>query len=110
MFRALADKINSLGTATDIEANAVLSTYPMQLSRFLDEVWSAGGPTSTPWQKLFGSTSPLPGQVKVTQLIGDITREEEPAGLLATLTSGLNYTDPTTPYVQTNTASTFIKY
>ena len=109
MFRTLADSINSPATATDIEANAVLSTYPMQLSRFLDEVWSAGGPTSTPWQKLFGSTSPLPGQVKVTQLIGDITREEEPAGLLATLTSGLNYTDPTKPYLVDNTVSTVIK-
>jgi hypothetical protein len=109
MFRALADSINFPATATDIEANAVLSTYPMQLSRFLDEVWSAGGPTSTPWQKLFGSTSPLPGQVKVTQLIGDVTGEEEPVGLLETLTSGLNYKDPTKPYLGGNTVSTFIK-
>ncbi|MCV7224610.1 hypothetical protein [Mycolicibacterium komossense] len=90
MFRALADRLNP-PKATDQQANGVLSTYPMQLSRFLDEVWSAGGLNSATWNMLLAPAT-LPSTVPVTDAIGDVGLEQEPQGLLTTLTSGLDYT------------------
>lgn len=86
MFRALTTKLSPSAGAG--EANAVLSTFPMQLSRFLDEVWAWGGLTSPDWIAILGATQPSGLAPAVP--IGDITRGQEPSGLLATLASGLS--------------------
>lgn len=90
MFRSLAANVNKPST-TAVEANAVLSVYPLQLSRFLDEVWTAGGFTDLSWTTLLGTT-PVP--------VGDIAKSQPPLDLLATLASGVKPTAgaPTQPY------------
>jgi hypothetical protein len=97
MFRSLAARVptgSNPVTATD--ANAVLSVFPLQLSRFLDEVWAAGGFTGTSWPILLNA--PVP--------VGDIAKSQAPRDLLTTLSSGVQpnpaaatqpYTPPTPP-------------
>ncbi len=96
MFRALTKSVNAPSLATAAEADAVLSVYPLQLSRFLDEVWTAGGFTDTSWTTLLKNKVP----------IGGIAKARPPAGLLSTLASGVRptsgavtqpYTIPTPP-------------
>lgn len=82
MFRSLAAHVPPPPSkVTEVEANAVLAVYPLQLSRFLEEVWAAGGVTDTSWNTLLSPTSAVP--------IGNIAKMAEPVGLLATLTSGV---------------------
>jgi hypothetical protein len=81
MFRHLSTFISGPTGPTSAEANAVLSVYPMQLSRWLDEVWAAGGIADTTyWSKVL--TAPAVP-------IGDLSKSKEPAALLATLLSGV---------------------
>src|SRR3954452_15734463 len=107
MFRALADKLATDETASpktsEKQANEVFSTYPLQLSRALDELWSAGGLTSANWQTILGNA--LPSNIPETTAIGDIGLELEPKGLLATLRSGLDYKNPNDPFNRKNTLS-----
>jgi hypothetical protein len=105
MFRALAANV-SPGATTDAEANAVLAVFPLQLSRFLEEVWTAGGIVGASWGTLLNqplTTSPVP--------LGDLTKSRAPAGLLATLASGVRPTagtpTPTQPYTGTSVQTIF---
>jgi hypothetical protein len=92
MFRALAERVSpppptGPPAVTDADADAVLSVYPLQLSRFLDEVWAAGGFAGTTWSTLLNvpsTMSPIP--------TGSTAKSQEPAGLLATLASGVKPT------------------
>lgn len=91
MFRTLAARV-STPTVTDAGANAVLSVFPLQLSRFLEEVWAAGGLAGTAWPTLLelpSATLPVP--------VGDVVKSREPADLLATLVSGVSPTLVTSP-------------
>lgn len=99
MFRALAAHVNAPNT-TEAEANAVLSVYPLQLSRFLDEVWAAGGFTDTSWTTLLNR--PVP--------IGNIAKSQTPADLLTTLASGVKPISgaATQPYTAPTQFSTII--
>ena len=90
MFRALAERVNP-PSVTELEANAVLAVFPMQLSRFLEEVWAAGGFAGTSWTTLLNqpaTASPVP--------LGNLAMSRQPLGLLATLASGVRPT-PGTP-------------
>lgn len=94
MFRALAANVIPSGATEEqtlASVNAVLSVYPLQLSRLLDEVWAAGGFTDTTWRTLLPTAVP----------IGNIAKTQAPATLLATLGSGVRPTPgaPTQPYV-----------
>jgi hypothetical protein len=52
MFRTLvSDLITIPGTVPEDAANAVQATSPLQLSRWLDEIWWCGGLAADPvWQ------------------------------------------------------------
>lgn len=81
MFRNLSAFISGPKGPGAPEANAVLSVYPMQLSRWLEEVWAAGGVADVKyWGTLLGSK---------TVPIGDLSKSKQPAALLATLLSGV---------------------
>lgn len=81
MFRNLASFISKSNAPGTAEANAVLSVYPMQLSRWLDEVWARGGIADPEdWPTILNSQL-VP--------IGDLSKSREPAALLATLLSGV---------------------
>lgn len=83
MFRALASNLVAPPSlVTEAEANAVLSVYPLQLSRFLDEIWGAGGITAAGWLAMLKKPAP----------IGNIAKSQAPQTLLATLQSGVNPT------------------
>ena len=102
MFRALAARVTPAGV-TDAEANAVLSVYPLQLSRFLEEAWAAGGFAGTAWPTLLNLPS-----TKMPVPIGSIAKSQEPGGLLATLASGVQPTlgVPTQPFTVPTTPGT----
>lgn len=88
MFRRLAKDISpTKNLPTAAEAKAVLATYPMQLSRWLEEAWRAGGLVQNKdgdWDKILTSAG-----VKVDGALGDIRRLQTPEKLLEDLLSGL---------------------
>lgn len=98
MFRYLLSVVKDppSGTATKLtKANAVLAVHPLQMSRWLEEVWSAGGIADPAnWGSLLlDGTSNLPIPVP----LGDVSKTKLPAALLDDLRSGVdpNATDPT---------------
>jgi hypothetical protein len=82
MFRSLLPFVTPAGPPDVNTANAILAVHPMQLSRWLDEVWAAGGlADSTFWQQVLAPNTKVP--------LGDISKSKIPPGLLATLRSGV---------------------
>lgn len=104
MFRALAARVNP-SAVTEAEANAVLSVYPLQLSRFLEEAWAVGGFAGTTWSTLLNvPTAWLPAPV------GSLAKSQVPRDLLTTLASGVQptagaTTQPFTPPPSGKTAA-----
>jgi hypothetical protein len=89
------------------KANAVMAVHPLQLSRWLEEVWSQGGIANPGWQAILGggAQTPVP--------LGDpdaITKTTLPQLLRDTMLSGI---DPApgspTPLQPYNPASTLQK-
>jgi hypothetical protein len=88
MFRTLVELIKATPDPPKIDkANAVLAVHPMQLSRWLEEIWAQGGVTSDLWAPVIA-----PG---VTVILGDseaVTKTKVPKALLDTLLSGVRPT------------------
>lgn len=101
MFRTLANDPAFLAyTRVDV-ANSVLSVNPLQLSRWLDEIWYEGGiaDRAGDWGTILtagASTAPLPPASR--NPLGDIVlRTRLPQQLLNTLRSGV-VPDPAKPH------------
>ena len=86
MFRTLTKAVANVAGATQAPniANAILTTNPLQLSRWLDEVWSAGGIGAEEWEAILIKTSPA--------LQGIVDRSRFPAALLKEFHSGVEPT------------------
>ncbi|MGW4124415.1 hypothetical protein [Nocardia sp. NPDC004711] len=90
MFRTLAELVPHTAPYRD-RANAVLAVHPLQLSRWLEEVWAQGGIAAPSWAAILGAsgTPPVP--------LGDpqaVAKTATPADLLATMLSGVKPTVP----------------
>ncbi|HEY0167646.1 MAG TPA: hypothetical protein VGB75_11455 [Jatrophihabitans sp.] len=82
MFRTLVGAITPPGTLPDAAgANAVLAVHPLQLSRWLEEVWSKGGIGGAAWTTILGGAAASP--------FGDMSKTRVPDALLSTLLSGV---------------------
>ncbi|HET7399943.1 MAG TPA: hypothetical protein VFJ94_15620 [Intrasporangium sp.] len=96
MFRTLVGLIPNPPTPAapwlpSEKANAVLSVHPLQLSRWLEEMWSQGGIANPAWQTILSPGGAPPGGTRVP--LGDpaaITATSLPQLLLNTMRSGID--------------------
>jgi hypothetical protein len=88
MFRTLVKLIALPGTDQD-KANAVLAVHPLQLSRWLEEMWAQGGLTNALWSAVLFNLPPPLGD---PQVISKTRIPEGPSlkGLLSALLSGVS--------------------
>ncbi|MET0454807.1 MAG: hypothetical protein ABW137_23455 [Mycobacterium sp.] len=90
MFRTLTNYKTDQLSGTNVRgkdvANAVLSVNPLQLSRWLEEVWSAGGIAGDEWSAVLGPSS--------KPLEDIVSRSRLSETLLATFPSGLDKLTP----------------
>jgi hypothetical protein len=98
MFRTLVKLITLPGTDQD-KANAVLAVHPLQLSRWLDEMWAQGGLTNALWTAVLLNPGVPLGD---PQAISKTRIPEGPSlkGLLSALLSGVSPEPDTAPAIK----------
>ncbi|WP_019925661.1 hypothetical protein [Nocardia sp. BMG111209] len=92
MFRTLVELITTPPGAQKVDkANAVLAVHPLQLSRWLEEIWARGGITGDAWKPVLLSSDVALGDPAA------VTKTRLPQALLDTLPSGVQPMPGTPP-------------
>lgn len=94
MFRKLIELIP--GTDSGLKADAVLAVHPLQLSRWLDQIWARGGIINGAWLQILAPS----GGTTAAPALGDpgaVTKTRIPRGLLELLRSGVRPKPGTNP-------------